>query len=174
LEEEVVATGGALVVVGWVTGGFTAGVVLGCGCGACVVPATGAALLVGCGAGAAVLPEVDLGELAVPEVVGFVTRAALGAGPEGAAAPFEGAGAPGEAGGFCWAVPDDPVVVAEVSSECADRDITVVKTNVAAIATCAERQVRVDSRLSCVSRRVSRWPGLLMAATTPRRMLRRR
>lgn len=169
------ATGGALVVVGWVAGGRTGGAVLGWGCGACVVLGTGAALLAGCGAGAAVLPEVDLAEPAVPEVAGFVTRAALGGGPEGAAAPFEGAGAPGEAGGFCWAAPDDPVVVfAELSSECADRDITVVKTNVAAIATCAERQVRVDIRLSCVSRSASRWPGLLMAATTPRRMLRRR
>lgn len=170
------ATGGALVVVGLVTGGCTGAEVLGCGAGACVVLGTGAGLLVECcGDGAVVLAVVGLAEALVAEVVGFVTGAALGVGPEGAAAPFEAAGAPGEDGGFCWALPDDPVgVVAEVSAECADRDITVVKTNVAAIATCVERQVRVDSRLSCVSRSASRWPGLLMAATTPRRMLRPR
>jgi hypothetical protein len=122
-----------------------------------------------------VLADADLPEPEGAADVGLVTRAALGAGPEGALASLEAAGAPGEDCGFCWAVPDCPVVFdAEASAECAVLEITVVNRTVAAAATCAERQVSVESRLSCESRSASRWPELLMAASTPRRMLRRR
>jgi hypothetical protein len=186
VEVWVVATGGALVVVGRVTGGRTAGAALGCGAWTGVRVAvgagTGAAVVVRCcGTVATGLPELGLLEGETAEVVGVATGAALGAGAEGVApvvgvAPLEGTGATGTAGWFCcWTEPDCPLVLdVEESVACAACAIAVVKTNVAANPADAEPQVRRDSRLTCESRTASRWPGLLMVTSRQSRMLRRR
>jgi hypothetical protein len=181
LEVCVEVTGGVLVVVGLVVGGWT-GAPVDVGCGAAGWAEAGREVGAEFGAPDSgcvdVVPDLPLDVWPVPGAAGRLGAPAFEPGAPEAADD-------GAAGPLAEVPLEVPVVVAVVDpapldgsdpdvADFAELEMTVVRMKVVARPTCAVRQVSVDNLRSCESRRASRWPDEVMAVSTAARMLRPR